>query len=104
MWKISKGLSSFSNYLLMKKIRYAFSFDRKNGRNLIGFLSIEGIYKFCLGIAICINKVKRQMYNPEKIGIFLRENTKKQPISVEEIHNTTDLITTLGNKSIILYS
>lgn len=80
------------------------SFDCKNGRKLIGFLSIEGIYKFCLDIAICINKENDQMYNSQKNRIFLSKNTKTKAITVEEIHNPTGLITTLGSRSLILSS
>lgn len=42
------------------------------------------------------------MYNPEAISRFLSKNTRTQTISVEEIHNTTDLITILGSKILIL--
>lgn len=87
-----------------KKIRYAFSLDCKNDVNLTRYLNLERIYKFYKHIAICINKIKTQMYNTEKICIFLSKNTKTQTISVEEIHNTTGLITIFGSKSLTLYS
>ncbi len=104
MWKLSKGLSNFFNYYFNQKFSYAFSLDCKNDRNLIGCLSIKCIDKFCKPIAICINNIKTQMYNPEIIDIFISKNTIDQAISVYQIHKTTDLITILRSKSLILYS
>ena len=44
------------------------------------------------------------MNNYQKNRIFLSKNTKTKAITVEEIHNPTGLITTLGSRSLILSS
>jgi hypothetical protein len=102
MWKTSKGNGSLFNYCFSEQFTYGLNFNRNLDRSLLRYLSIERIYKFCLAIAICINRIKMDMYNPEIICIFISKNTKSQAISVQNIHKSTDLITIFGGKNLIL--
>ena len=104
MWKLCKCLSSLFNYCFNRQLAYAFNLNFNPDQNVLAYLSIKRIYKFYLNIAICIKRIKAQMYNPEIIGIIISKNTKSQAICSQNIHKDTELITILRGKNLILCS